>query len=168
MKLSRRSAFLHFAPIAAGFLAPNAVFAQASESGQNGTGLNASTVTDAAASDRAIAERMLRGPGVGTVQRSRCGQRGSGGEIVVCAPDNEQFRARSSSDIDPTGAGGTNDGRLRPPDLAPKHNGVSVARGCFIPPCPPDAAYMIDLASIPEAPADSDADRIAKGEMRDR
>lgn len=166
--MSRRSAFLHFAPIAVGFLAPNAVFAQSSGSGQSGTESSPGAVTDAAASDRAIAERMLRGRGVGTVQRSRCGQRGPGGEIVVCAPDNDQFRAQSSSDIDPTGAGGTNDGRLRPPDLAPKHNGVSVARGCFIPPCPPEAAYMIDLAAIPEAPADSDADRIAKGEMRDR
>lgn len=166
--MSRRSTFLHFAPIAAGFLAPDAVFAQASDIPQTGTESNPSTVTDASASDRAIAERMLRGPGFGAVQRSRCGQRGSGSEIVVCAPDNDQFRARSSSDIDPTGASGTNDGRLRAPDFAPKQAGVSVAKGCFIPPCPPEAAYMIDLASIPEAPADSDADRIAKGEMRDR
>ena len=80
---------------------------------------------------------------------------------MVCAQDNEQFRGERST-------GGTDDGRLTPPNLEPPNNGTVVARGCFIPPCPPETAYMIDLSSIPMAPAGSDADRIAKGEMRGR
>jgi hypothetical protein len=38
-----------------------------------------------------------------------------------------------------------------------------VARGCFIPPCPPPKALMIDLKAIPEAPPGSDADRVGRG-----
>lgn len=36
-------------------------------------------------------------------------------------------------------------------------------RGCFIPPCPPPPALMIDVEALPDAPAGSDADRIAHG-----
>lgn len=34
---------------------------------------------------------------------------------------------------------------------------------CVIPPCPPEAALMIDVEALPEAPEGSDADRIARG-----
>jgi hypothetical protein len=34
---------------------------------------------------------------------------------------------------------------------------------CFIPPCPKDAALMIDVEAIQTPPAGSDADRVAKG-----
>ncbi|BDI59672.1 hypothetical protein [Qipengyuania nanhaisediminis] len=34
---------------------------------------------------------------------------------------------------------------------------------CLIPPCPPEAAIMIDIEALPEAPPGSDADRIARG-----
>lgn len=34
---------------------------------------------------------------------------------------------------------------------------------CLIPPCPPEAAIMIDVEALPEAPEGSDADRIARG-----
>lgn len=34
---------------------------------------------------------------------------------------------------------------------------------CLIPPCPPEAALMIDVEALPEAPEGSDADRIARG-----
>lgn len=44
----------------------------------------------------------------------------------------------------------------------PNH-GVVVARGCFIPPCPPPPAYMIDFDQLPDTPKGSDADRIARG-----
>ena len=44
----------------------------------------------------------------------------------------------------------------------PDH-GVVVARGCFIPPCPPPLAILIDVEALPEAPAESDADRVARG-----
>jgi len=34
---------------------------------------------------------------------------------------------------------------------------------CVIPPCPPEAAIMIDIEALPEPPPGSDADRIARG-----
>ena len=50
------------------------------------------------------------------------------------------------------------------PDMfgIPNH-GTVVARGCFIPPCPPPPAYMIDFDKLPDTPKGSDADRIARG-----
>lgn len=38
-------------------------------------------------------------------------------------------------------------------------------KGCFIPPCPPRPIYYFDIASLPQAPAGSDAARIAAGEI---
>ncbi|MBX7482364.1 hypothetical protein [Qipengyuania qiaonensis] len=57
-----------------------------------------------------------------------------------------------------------NRGAPKAPDVfgIPDH-GVVVARGCFIPPCPPPPALIIDVGALPEAPAGSDADRIARG-----
>jgi hypothetical protein len=40
--------------------------------------------------------------------------------------------------------------------------GVTIT-GCIIPPCPPPPALIMDLEALPEAPAGSDADRIARG-----
>ena len=39
----------------------------------------------------------------------------------------------------------------------------TVSGMCFIPPCPEEAALMIDVEALPEAPPGSDADRIARG-----
>lgn len=54
--------------------------------------------------------------------------------------------------------------------LAPDVAGAGIFRGpatvgglCFIPPCPKDPALIIDVEALPEAPAGSDADRIARG-----
>lgn len=101
------------------------------------------------------------------VKRPRC-EAPKGDDIVVCARNNDQFRAQSSGDEDPTGAG-TKDGRLTPPDVS--GNGIfkgkpTMTGMCLIPPCAAAAPYMIDLSTIPEAPAGSDADKIAKGEIR--
>ena len=42
--------------------------------------------------------------------------------------------------------------------------GVTMSiKGCFIPPCPPPPALIIDVEALPEAPKGSDADRIARG-----
>ena len=89
-----------------------------------------------------------------------------GDEIVVCAQetDNDKYRVRSSSDLDPTGAGASG-GVPRAPDMETKYPGVAVASGCFIPPCPPPMPVLIDLKAIPEPPPGSDADRIARGEL---
>jgi hypothetical protein len=97
--------------------------------------------------------------------RARAGSR----RRVVCAQDQEQFRARSSSDENPEGDQALNDGRLTPPDVAGRgifKGKPTIAGKCLIPPCPPPTAYMIDLSTIPQAPVGSDADKIAKGEIR--
>lgn len=86
----------------------------------------------------------------------------SGDEIVVCGESVDPDRYRVPSDTD---RGVVRDEVPRAPDLEPKYPGVTVARGCFIGPCPRPMPVMIDLKAIPEAPEGSDADRIAKGEM---
>lgn len=40
---------------------------------------------------------------------------------------------------------------------------ATVSGTCLIPPCPPEAAILIDVEALPQAPAGSDADRIARG-----
>jgi hypothetical protein len=40
---------------------------------------------------------------------------------------------------------------------------ATVSGLCVIPPCPPEAALIIDIEALPEAPEGSDADRIARG-----
>ena len=85
-------------------------------------------------------------------------------EIVVCAPrdpEKERFPGRETLDS----VKSTYDGIPRAPDLRPVYPGPVVARGCFIPPCPPPKMIFIDVKALPEAPAGSDADLIAKGEM---
>lgn len=97
-------------------------------------------------------------------RRAECPPQKPGEEIVVCAQaeDQAQFRVESSGDLDPTGAG-VRGGAPRAPDLETRYPGVVVARGCFIPPCPPPMPPIIDLKAIPEAPPGSDADRVARG-----
>lgn len=121
--------------------------------------------------DKAIAEKMLGQGGRITPDRSRnrCIASTRPGEIVVCGENEEAYRVRSTAEEDPASDQALRDGRLHTPDVA----GGGIFRGkptmsgkCLIPPCPPEAAYMIDLSTIPVAPAGSDADRIAKGELR--
>ena len=87
-----------------------------------------------------------------------------GDEIVVCAQetDNDKYRVRSSSDLDPTGKG-AKDTVPRAPDVGTGYPGVVVAKGCFIGPCPPPMPVLIDLKGIPEAPPGSDAERVGQG-----
>lgn len=87
------------------------------------------------------------------------------GEIVVCRRrrsgrefgyDEERAEQRYAAET-------MNKGDPRAPDLMPVYPGVVVARGCFIPPCPPPPALIIDIEALPEAPPGSDADRISQG-----
>ena len=93
-------------------------------------------------------------------RRSRCGE-GEAGEIVVCAPDAEQHRVAPTSQTDPLSREAIRDGVPRGPDFS-RLPSCAVARCIGWAPPP---IYIIDLKAIPEAPADSDADRIARGEM---
>lgn len=117
--------------------------------------------------DRAIAEKMIGQTGQVTPDRSRrnCFKTAKQGEIVVCAPDEDTFRVPSTSESDPESDQALNDGRLHTPDVA--GNGIfrGKATASFGSVTVP---YMIDLSKIPEAPKGSDADKIAKGELRAR
>lgn len=115
--------------------------------------------------DRAIAEKMLGTGGRVTPDKSRssCFRTAKQGEIVVCAPDGNEQHVPSTAESDPGSAAALRDGRLHTPDVA--GNGIFKGK--------PTASfgrvktrYMIDLSSIPVAPAGSDADKIAKGELR--
>lgn len=99
-------------------------------------------------------------------EKKACTPTKPGDEIVVCAEEQEQsqFRIRSDKQAEDDYARRTmNKGDPRAPDFEPQYPGMVVARGCFIPPCPPPKALMIDLKAIPEAPPGSDADRVGRG-----
>lgn len=137
-------------------LIPSEAFAQESENATDSAVSNA---------DRAIAEHMLGSNGRVTRDHSRraCLKTIRKGEIVVCAPDEEEFRIPSTADDDPTGKAGTDDGRLHTPDVAGDGIFKGKATASF------GSVYnplIIDLDSIPEAPQGSDADLIAKGLKR--
>jgi hypothetical protein len=76
--------------------------------------------------------------------------------ITVCgAEDPEHYRLHSEAGSPATAQG-------KGVHVVP---GGVTARACFLQKCP-KPLYLIDLKSIPVAPAGSDADKIAKGEMR--
>jgi hypothetical protein len=110
----------------------------------------------------AIAQRLLQAG-----QPTRCKESAGDGEIVVCgrrgANEKERLPLRDLLES----ARSTRDGVPHAPNVfgIGDIGGVKV-RGCFLPPCPPPLMPDIDFAALPAAPAGSDADRIAKGEMR--
>lgn len=114
--------------------------------------------------DRAIAENMI---GTGRVTpdkiHNNCANPTRQGEIVVCAPKQDQFRVPSTSESDPLSDQSLNDGRLIPPDVAGRGIFKGKATATF---GSVEQPYIIDLSTIPLAPAGSDADKIAKGELR--
>lgn len=89
-----------------------------------------------------------------------------GDEIVVCAEeeqDQSQFRVKSSAELDPTSEEAIDDGLPRAPDVAGP--GIFKGPATFSFGAPPPPALIIDVTALPQAPAGSDADKIAKGEM---
>jgi len=117
-------------------------------------------------SDAAMARKLLTSPTI-TGNKPKCYERSPTGDIVVCAPDNDQFRIKSTAEEDPNSRQALDDGRLHPPnvsglpDCSPgsKNGCIGIGRA-------PPPLYIIDLDAIPQAPAGSDADKVAKGEMR--
>jgi hypothetical protein len=87
-----------------------------------------------------------------------------GNEIVVCAAREDPAGQYVPSDAD---NGVPDDGGVpRAPDLSSlPRGGMVVIKGCFIPPCPPPPALIIDIKALPTPPAGSEADKISKGEM---
>jgi hypothetical protein len=88
------------------------------------------------------------------------------GEIVVCGQSGENtdgvwdkgaWERRHAAETM------TKDNPQAPEVFGIPNHGTVVARGCFIGPCPPPLAIMIDIEALPEAPPGSDADRVARG-----
>lgn len=87
------------------------------------------------------------------------------GEIVVCAErTGDENRLYDKEAAEMRHAERTQG--AKPVDVA----GPGIFRGkptvggmCFIPPCPKDPAYIIDFDELPDTPAGSDADRMARG-----
>lgn len=117
--------------------------------------LNLSVTVPKSEADLLLEQDCEREADVGRVQ----------GEIVVCrdlgeASDGSFDKEAWEQDYARRTQGGST------PDVA----GEGIFKGpatfggmCLIPPCPPEAAIMIDVEALPEAPAGSDADRIARG-----
>ncbi len=92
------------------------------------------------------------------------------GEIVVCgqATQTERYRVPSTLDEQPLSDRALNTGMPHVgqslvtdlPDCSPGH-------GCISGGWAPAPIYYIDLSKLPEPAPGSDADRIAKGEMRE-
>ena len=114
--------------------------------------------------DRKVAERLATQKATTDLTDKRCALGNADAtEIVVCAPrESRENRFPGREQLESVRS--TYDGLPRAPDLRPVYPGPVVARGCFIPPCPPPKMIFIDVKALPEAPAGSDADLIAKGE----
>lgn len=98
-----------------------------------------------------------------------CGSQDKNGEIVVCAPDDgKQWRVPSTTDSDPTSRQATRTGVPRAPQLDRGSCKGKGQIGCIGLGGRAREIYMIDLKSIPETPKDSDAEKVANGEMADR
>jgi hypothetical protein len=92
------------------------------------------------------------------------------GEIVVCrelpADTSQLYSGSREAWLKAYAERTQNAGTIPPPDVA----GEGIFRGpatvsglCFIPPCPKEAALIIDVAAIPPPPEGSDAERVAQG-----
>jgi len=101
-------------------------------------------------------------------EQPSCGGSGGGdNDIVVCGrEDSARWRVKSSRETDPTSRESLRDGVPRAPQL--DRGSCKGQAGCMIGGWAPPPIYYIDLKAIPEAPAGSDADKVAKGEMADR
>jgi hypothetical protein len=107
----------------------------------------------------AIAQRLMQGP----PPPQRCGVPASDGTIIVCggkaASDKERLPLREELES----ARSTKDGLPRAPNVSGMRD---CSRGCIGLGSAPVAMYYFDLKALPEAPPDSDAAKIARGEIR--
>lgn len=105
---------------------------------------------------------------VETVQ-DRCRSARRSGEIVVCVDRGEDLRVPSTAESDPSSLAARralDNGIPRAPQL--DRGSCKGQPGCVVGGWAPPPIYVIDPAAIPEAPAGSDADKVAKGELPDR
>jgi hypothetical protein len=121
--------------------------------------------------DPQIAERLAAAKSrlsVETIQ-DRCRTARKAGEIVVCVDRGEDLGVPSTAESDPSSLAARralNNGIPRAPQL--DRGSCKGQPGCVVGGWAPPPIYVIDLSTIPEAPAGSDADKVAKGELPDR
>lgn len=119
------------------------------------TGASTDSPTD---SNAAIARRLLQ-----SVLPPRCGVPAADDTIVVCggraASDKERLPLRGDRDA----ARATADGLPRAPNVSGMRD---CSRGCIGFGSVPAPMYYFDITALPAAPPGSDADRIARGEIR--
>ncbi len=128
----------------------------------------AATEQEAPPGDREIAEGLVLSARVSTPSRRRavCGEADGKGDIVVCGADRgEQWRVPSTADSDPASREAQRTGIARAPDVSAL---PGCSRGCLGFGRAPRQVYAIDLSKMPAAPADSDADKVARGELAER
>lgn len=105
-----------------------------------------------------IAQRLLTAG-----QPKKCEKAGPDGAIVVCggreASEKERLPLRDQLES----ARSTNDGLPRAPNVSGLRD---CSKGCIGFGSAPVPMYFFDITKLPEAPPDSDADRIARGEIR--
>lgn len=109
-------------------------------------------------SNAQIAQRLLTAG-----QPKKCEKAGPDGAIVVCGgrEANEKERLPLRDQLD--SAKSTNDGLPRAPNVSGLRD---CSRGCIGFGSAPTPMYFFDITKLPEAPPDSDADKIARGEIR--
>jgi hypothetical protein len=109
-------------------------------------------------SNAQIAQRLLTAG-----QPKKCEKAGPDGAIVVCGgrEANEKERLPLRDQLE--SARSTNDGLPRAPNVSGLRD---CSRGCIGFGSAPTPMYFFDITKLPEAPPDSDADRIARGEIR--
>ncbi len=96
----------------------------------------------------------------------RCAGTTAGGEILVCGADRgEDIRVPSTADDDPFSREGLNNGVPRAPNVSGLPD---CSRGCIGVGSVPPPLYVINVKELPEAPKDSDAEKVANGELADR
>ncbi len=121
--------------------------------------------TDQAAVDAKVKERLDQARAVYGVsdRRQRC-KPAVGDEIVVCADNGGDQRVPSTAESDPGSLAARrnlNNGVPRAPQLDRGYCASCQHFGKVPPP-----VYYVDLDSLPLPPEGSDADKIAKGEMK--
>ena len=99
-------------------------------------------------------------------KKTRCGAANAQGEIVVCGADHgEDVRVPSTADSDPDSREALDNGIPQAPNVSGLPD---CRRKCIGMGAAPPHVYVIDVRAIPEAPEDSDAQKVANGEISDR
>ena len=114
--------------------------------------------------DAAIANGLMISPRAAEkAKRAACETARSGGDIVVCGADHgEQWRVPSTTDSDPGSHQAQNTGVPSAPNVSSLSD---CRRGCVGFGRVPPPVYVVDFSLLPKAPAGSDADLIARGEI---